>query len=340
MSMRQIVRYTPQQLFFVVALCAFLGFGLMGCALQAPPKVYRVGIVSGIPAFDPIADGFKSKMAELGYVEGKNISYDFQSTMADASREQQIIKKFVDDKVDLIFALPTEPAVAAKAATQGTNIPVVFAMSNLEGVDLVNSVREPGGNITGARYPGPDLAIKRLELLQELAPQAKRVGIIYNSNYPANASARQALLEAIPSMGVTLVDMPITSVEEIQTELEKRAKANDVGMDAILIMPDNLTQSPPGWALVTKFAADHKLPIAGSAGFEADSGAIFSYIPDNIKTGALVAPLADKILKGTPAGTIPVVTPESELRINYRVAQALGLTVPDGIMKLATEIIR
>lgn len=311
---------------------------VLGCA--PAPKLYHVGIVAGIPAFDTMADGFKSKMTELGYVEGKNISYDFQETFADPTKEQQIVKKFVADKVDMIFAFPTEPALAAKMATQGTNIPVVFASANIEGVDLVQSVRQPGGNITGARYPGPDLAVKRLELLHEMAPAAKRICIIYNVNYPANKSAHEVLVPAAASLGITLVDIPVTSMEQMQAEFEARAKADDVGMDAILIMPDDFTQSPPGWALVTKFAADHKLPIGGSAGFEADSGALFSYIPANIKTGELAAQLADKVFKGTPAGTIPVVTPESELRLNYKVAQALGLQISEGMLKLAVEVIR
>lgn len=340
MLTRWFLHNTRQPRRAAMAACIVLTLVLAGCGTSLQPKVYRVGIVSGVPAFDAIADGFKAGMAELGYVEGKDISYDFQASMADPAKEQEIVKKFVNEGVDLIFAFPTEPAVAAQVATKGTNIPVVFAMTTLEGINLVNNAREPGANVTGVRYPGPDLAVKRLELLLSMAPRAKRIGIIYNVNYPATVSAREALFKAIPSMGVTLVDMPITSIDGIRSELNQRANAGDVGMDAILIMPDNLSQSPPGWELISKFASDHALPVAGSAGFEADNGAVFSLIPDNVKTGALAAPLADKILKGTAAGTIPVVTPESELRINYKLTQALRLAVPEGLLKMAGEIIR
>lgn len=82
--------------------------------------------------------------------------------------------------MDLIFAFPTPSAIAAKAATQGTKIPVVFAMATLEGTDIVKSVREPGGNITGVRYPGPETLTKRLEILAEMAPRAKRVWHAFN----------------------------------------------------------------------------------------------------------------------------------------------------------------
>ncbi len=312
---------------------------LSGCGAPTP-KVYRIGILSGVDAFAAMADGFKAKMTELGYVEGKNVVYDMQKVNADPAAEKQALSKFVADKVDLIFAFPTESAVAAKAATQGTTIPLVFAFANLEGVDLVKSVREPGGNITGVRYPGPDLAVKRFEMLMQFAPQVKRLWITFDANYPATKSALEVLRPATSAAGVTLVEVPVASVADIQADLEARAKSGDIGMDAILIMPEVISQSPDGWAVISKFAAEHKVPIAGSAGFEADQGAIFSYIPDNVETGKLAASLADKVLKGTPIGTIPVVTPESYLRINYKTAQQLGLTVPEGLLKQASEVIR
>lgn len=313
---------------------------LSGCRGTQKPKVYRVGILSGVDAFASIADGFKAGMTELGYIEGENIVYDLQKVNADPVKEQQILEKFVADKVDLMFVFPTDSAVAAKAATQGTNIPVVFAFANLEGVNLVENVRQPGGNITGVRYPGPDLAVKRFEFLRELMPQLKRLWITFDANYPATQSALDALRPAALSAGVTLVEVPVTSVADIQADLQARAQLSDIGMDAILIMPEVLSQSPDGWAVISQFAMEHKVPIAGSAGFEADSGAVFSYIPDNVETGRLAAPLADKILKGTPAGSIPVVTPESRLRLNYKLAQALGLTVTEALLRQASEVIR
>ena len=102
---------------------------LSGCGAVQPAKVYRVGILSGLGAFAPVVDGFKSKMAASGYVEGKNITYDVQSTEVDTAAYKSITKKFVDEKVDLIVAFPTEAALEAKAAAQGTNIPVLFVMS-------------------------------------------------------------------------------------------------------------------------------------------------------------------------------------------------------------------
>ncbi len=129
-----------------------------GCSSQ--PRVYHIGILSGLDFFADSVTGFKARLAELGYVEGQNIVYDLHKTNEEPVAEQKILKQFVDDKVDLIFVFPTEPALEAKAAAQGTNIPVLFANANIEGVDLVDNVREPGGNITGVRYPGPDLTVR------------------------------------------------------------------------------------------------------------------------------------------------------------------------------------
>jgi len=99
----------------------------------------------GLEGFAQVGDGFKKGMAELGYREGKDIVYDFQRLDDDPEGEKRIAKQFVQDKVDLIFSFPTGPSMAAKAATQGRGIPVVFAVAGTEENDLVESVRRPGG---------------------------------------------------------------------------------------------------------------------------------------------------------------------------------------------------
>lgn len=319
----------------LIAVCIFVS----GCAKKTE-KVYRVGIISGAEIFVNIADGFKAKMTELGYVEGKNIIYDLQKLNVDREREKQVVKKFVDDQVDLILAFPTEPTLAAKAATSGTKIPVVFAMAGIEETSLVASVSHPGGNITGVRFPGTELTVTRLDILRELVPKAKRIYLIYDRNYPTAVSALRQLHLAASPLGIKLVEDPVNNLEELQDALRKRAAAKDIGIDAILIMPEVLTQSPDGFAAIIKFAKTHKVPIGGSVNYTADIGAMFSFVPDNFEMGSQAAALADKIFKGTPAGTIMVVTPESYLRLNYKVIQELGLTIPEGLLNRAKDIIR
>ena len=319
-------------------ICFFLLL-LGGCG-EIKPKAYRVGILSGADPFANIADGFKAKMAELGYIEGKGIVYDMQKTNSDPAAEQGILNKFVADKVNLIFAFPTETAVAAKAAAQGTNIPVVFAMAGIEGNNLVDNLRRPGGNITGVRFPNPELTAKRFEFLHELVPSAKLVYLIYDPNYPTAPFALEALRPAAASLGITLVEDRVANVEEYKLALEKRSLLDDVGIDAILLMPDFLNHSPDGFGALLKFANEHKIPIGGGMDFTADLGAMFSFVPSNVNQGELAAILADKIFKGIPAGTLPVVTPEARLRLNYKVIKDLGLLAPEGLLNRANEIIR
>ena len=315
-----------------------IGLLLSGC--NSKPKVYRVGILSGSDAFSAMGNGFKEKMTELGYVEGQNIVYDFQKLNADPPGYQRVTKKFVADKVNMIFAFPTEPALAAKTATQGTNIPVVFAHAGLEGTSLVKSVRETGGNLTGTRFPGPDLIVKRFEFLLALKPNVKQLYIPYDKNYPLCAPALNALRPYARSKRVTLVELPVTSVKELQADLQARNKSADVGMDAILLLPELLMQSPDGWATISTFAKEHKLPLVGSSDKTIQSGSILTYNVNPLESGGIAATIADKILKGTPAGTIPVVTPEAHLKFNYKLARKLGLKVPEGLLCIATEIIR
>ncbi len=174
---------TIWSLFVGVVVIAML---LSGCSPAQEAKVYRVGILSGFEFFYPAVDGFKAKMTELGYVEGENIVYDVQTAPVDIEAYRSIAEKFVDDQVDLIFVFPTEASMEVKAATQGTNIPVIFdlAFTDVEGINLIDSIREPGGNITGVRFPSAEIAGKRLQILLELVPDAKQVFVPYFEGYP------------------------------------------------------------------------------------------------------------------------------------------------------------
>jgi len=337
MEFRKKLKYGQQVV--IIALLIVGGLLLSGCRAEKP-KVYRVGILSGLDYMANAADGFKAGMAELGYVEGQNIVYDHQKTNFDMATYKSILQKFVTDEVDLIFVFPTEASLEAKAATQGTNIPVLFSIANIEDTGLVNSVREPGGNITGVRYPGPDIALKRFEIMRELAPQAKRMWIPYQQGYPIVASQLEVLRPAAVAAGVTLIEAPADNAAELEADLQARAQSADLGLDAILFIAEPLAVTPDAFAVMAKFAAEHNIPIGGALMEVEGYGSVFGLNIDPVNVGKQAAPLADKILKGTPAGTIPVVSAESYLQINYKLAQELGLTVSEGLLSQAAEIIR
>jgi putative ABC transport system substrate-binding protein len=327
-------QYSMVVLILLVVVCVFLS-----CCGEKE-KVYSIGILAGERAFLAITDGFKEGMAELGYREGENIIYDVRESNEAHSEEQKIVEKFIEDKVDLIFVFPTEAALIAKAVAHGTGIPVVFGIGAIEETGLIDNVRAPGGNITGVRFPGPELLLKGLENLLEIAPNTKRIWMILDAGYPANIAIMKVLRPAAFSKGLTLVETKISSLEDLKAVLAKRDELTDIGIDAIKMAPGVITISPDGFAMISKFAAKHKVPIEGGARFAVGQGAVVTGMPDIVDMGKLAASMVDKIFKGTPAGTIPVVTPKIRLRINYKVARELGLTVPEGLLSRADEIIR
>jgi putative ABC transport system substrate-binding protein len=301
-------------------------------------EIYHVGILSGLDYVAEMSDGFKSKMAELGYFEGENIVYDLQKTNFDITAYQNILKKFIKNKVDLIFVFPTEASLEAKTATQETNIPVLFSFANIEDVNLIENIRHPGGNITGVRYPGPDLAVKRFEVMKELVPRAKQILIPYQRDYPIVASQLKVLSPVAKAANITLIELPADNAAELQNLLEKYISSG-INFDAIMALAEPLFVTPDAFTVIAKFAYKYKIPFGGAYMMIDNYGSIFGVNINIFETGKQAAILADKILKGTPAGTIPVISSESFFQINYNVAQELDVIVPEGLLNTADEII-
>jgi putative ABC transport system substrate-binding protein len=271
----------------------------------------------------------------LGYVEGQNIVYDIRKTDFDVAAYQCILQKFVADEVDLIFVFPTEASLEAKTTTQGTDIPVIFALANIEDTGLVDSVHQPGGNITGVSYPGVDTVLKRFKIMRELAPEAKQICLPYQRGYGNVAHQLEILYPAAEAAGVTLIEAPPANAAELEADLQARAQADDVDIDAILFLVESLALTPDAFAVMGKLAAEHKIPIGGVIVIMGDYGSVFEANVDPANDGEQAIRLAGIIFTG-----VPVVTPMEYLRINYKQAQELGLTVPEGLLSLATEVIR
>lgn len=322
------------RIFMVLVLFVFVGILFSGCGGK---KVYRVGILSGIEYMAVVGEGFKEKMTELGYIEGENITYDLQTPVNYMEDIDRISKQFVEDKVDLIFCYPTEAALGAKKATEGTDIPVIFAVTNIEGSDLINSIREPGGNITGVRYPGPDLALKRFDIMQQLAPQAKTYWLPYHPDLPVCYPQLEALRPVAERAGIKIIESPLRDAKEVEAFLKQRAKKPD--FDALFCIAEILTIQPDAFLVMNKYTTKHKIPMGGVL-MEVDGySSVFGVNVKDAEAGTNGAILADKVLKGTKAGTIPVISSESYFEINYREAQKLGLECSEGLLVQADRVI-
>ena len=240
----------------------------------------------------------------------------------------------------MIFAFPTEAALEAKAATQGTNIPVVFDYGSIEGMGLVDSVRNPGGNITGVRYPSPDIALKRFEIMLELLPGAKQVLVPYQKGYPNVPPQLEALRPAAQAAGVKLIEVPAENVADLKAQLQALAPTADNKYDAFLFLAEPLAVTVEPFTVIGKFATEYKIPMGGVLMSAGGYDSIYGVNVEGVSAGKLAAPLLDKVFKGIAVGTIPVFTPEFDISINYKVAQAQGITVPQSLLQQAKEIIR
>jgi putative tryptophan/tyrosine transport system substrate-binding protein len=321
----------------IVVIIAGICYFAFSDSINKKPTVFRVGILSGLSYFADVPVGFKEKMAELGYVDGKNISYDLREMNFDVTAFKEVVSKFINDKVDLILVFPTEPAVEAKTLTSGTGIPVVFVGANVEDVNLIKSVREPGENMTGVRWTGSDVALLRFETMHEIVPQAKRFLVPYQRGVPIVKGQLEAIRSVAEKYGVTIKEVPADN----PAELEKNLNAITIdSKDAILLILEPLTPSTEGFTVVDKFATQHKISLGGTYIPSTKYQTLFGINPSNIEIGKQAAVLADKILEGTSAGILPVSSAELRLTINYKVIQKMGLSVSESLLNRADEIIR
>lgn len=314
---------------------------IVGCTGGSEPEVYQVGILSGLEFVSAdIIQGFKEGMAELGYVEGENVVYDIQRTDFDMDAYRSILQQFVSDGVDLILTFPTEATMEAKTATEGTNIPVVFTFALIDDLGIVNSIREPGGNITGVRYPGPDVALRRFEIMRELVPDATHILVPYQRGYPIVQPQLDILYPAAEAAGVTLIEAPADNGAELEAILQEYAASGDVTIDAILAPVEPLTVSPDGYGAVAGFAAEYQIPFGGVYVAEGDYRPVFGVNVDLVASGKQAAPVVDKVFQGIAPGTIPVASAETYFELDYKMVQQLGLDVPEGLLVLADKVYR
>lgn len=323
----------------LLLMTLMIGLFVSSCGAEGT-KTYRVGVLIGLPFLADVETSFKDGMAELGYVEGENITYDVQTTGFDITAYQNIIQQFVEDEVDLILVCPTEASIEARTITEGTDIPVVFTYALIEGMGIVDSVQEPGGNVTGVRYPGPDLATLRYEILRDIVPDLKSIVIPYQAGYPIVQPQLDALTPVAEADGVTIIEVPANNAEELAAYLNGLSDADAENISAFLLLAEPLATLPDVFAVLADFAEGRQIPIAGFY-TETDSYAsIFGVTVTPAVSGELAAPLADKIFQGIEPGTIPVVSADSYIEVSYTMIQQLGLVAPDTLLAIADQVYR
>lgn len=330
MEFHRKLKYGQKEL--IIALLIVASLVLTACGTPQTQS-FTIGVINLTPALNPTFDGFKAEMTELGYVEGENITYIYEGPTGSIEALTPAIQDLIAQDIDLILALSTPATLQAKQAVAGTDIPVVFAPVN-EPVQagVVDSLRNPGGNLTGIRVGG--FVPKELEWLLAIAPDTKRLFVLHNPDDDSAVQGLGALKVAAGTLDVEIVVGEARGSDEVIAGIETIPE----DVDAIFLLPDNLVVGH-----IDDFAAvalERDLPLSSVAYPQAEAGALMSYGPDFFQLGKQVARLADKVLQGTAPADLPVETAEFFLSINLQTAQAIDLDVPDDILRQADNIIR
>lgn len=300
----------------------------------SPPK--RIGVV--LLAFNQDSEegkAFRRGLLDAKIVDGRDVEIEWREAAGNIDRLPEFLTDLTKRKVDVIVVESTVAALAAKRAT--TTIPVVMAfVADPVGSGIVQSLARPGGNITGLSNMTMELGVKRLQLLKDTVPQAKRIGVLWNPDTPWHQRAVERLLAAAPQMAVQLEVLPVQTSAELVPTFTKFMQAK---IDALLIVDSPFfgVQGGQIFDLVEK----NRLPTASVGLRHRKQGALLTFGPDTRDLFHRAAGMVAKILKGAKPADLPVEQPTKfELVINLKTAKALGLTIPETILMRADEVIK
>jgi putative tryptophan/tyrosine transport system substrate-binding protein len=306
---------------------------------QQGERARRIGVMMQFTASDPEGQrrsaAFTQRLRELGWADGRNAHIDFRWPGGDIEQIQIFAKELVNLGPDVIVAGGAPAAAAAKQAT--SKIPTVFlSVSDPVGQSLVESLAKPGGNVTGFTSFEFSMCGKWLEILQEIAPSARRAALVFNPGTITVTSLYLNALEAFaPTFNVKITTNPIhddTEIERAMISLELE------GNSSLIFLPDQFTSSHR--KSIIDLAARHRLPAIYSFSYFARDGGLVSYGVDTTDMFRQAAVYVDKILQGTNPRDLPVQQPiKFELIINLKTAKALDLTVPQSLLATADEVI-
>ena len=279
---------------------------------------------------EPILGQFRAALAHLGYKEGSMLELDVRVAEGSEARLATMADELVAARVDIIVAVTTPAALAAKAATG--SIPIVMAAAaDPVGSGLVASLARPGGNITGVSGATAELGGKILGLFREAIPAMQRVGVLANAADPFHIRLIKQIEMANRSVNVDLRVYKVAKPEELAATFDLLSAA---GIEAAIVQP-----TLP-WRDVIAQAEAHRVPTASPLRGYAEAGGLFSYNGKSADLIALAAGQVDRILQGVRPADMPVQQPSRfELMINLRTAMALGLTLPVGFIAQADEVI-
>lgn len=339
------MRLAQQATVVRTVLAAALALALLVAPLpagaQPAEKVFRIGYLSiGSPPGTPGTytrplDGFRQQLRELGWVEGRNIVIEYRFADGRPGRLPGLAEELTRLKVDLITAAPTPAALAAKKAT--STIPIVgLSLTEPVAVGLVASLARPGGNVTGVAYAfGTEIFGKQLELLRDVVPKLRRVGVIADSGgSPAFPHMLDAMKAAARSLGLELQIAEVREASEFDGAFSAIVKER---AGALLVTGPLFFLHR---ARLAELAVKHRLPSMSTQEQWVDAGGLMSYGPNFVDLYRRGAVYVDRVLRGAKPGDLPIEQPTNlALVLNLKTAKRLGITVPPALRERANQVI-
>lgn len=318
--------------------------GILGAAAwptAAPAQPQRIPVIGFVGFATSEVDAatlvpFRKAMADLGYVEGRSVIIDAQSTGGDIGRGLALIDGLIARPVDVL--LSPGPA-AARAIVQKTKIPVVaVALPAVQSdPDLFQSLARPGGSLTGFAAFGEEMSAKRIQMLREVVPGLKRLGVMNNATDPTFSAWGAQTMQEARMAGIEPVRLGLATASPAAVAEQFKVLA-DAGGTAVIVIRDYMTAAMQNE--ICRIGAEMKVAVIGQQREFARAGALLSYGADIGDLFRRAAGYVDLILKGQKPAEMPIQLPTKfELIVNLKTAHALGLTIPPTILVLTDEVI-
>jgi putative ABC transport system substrate-binding protein len=303
-------------------------------AQQPIGKIRHLGVLLPGPPTSSLGNATRDRLRELGYTEGRDVILETRWAEGKLERLTELAAELASLKVDAIITFSTPAAIAARKAT--VTIPIIFVnVGDPVGAGVVPSLARPGGNATGISLLATELSAKRLEILQEIAPNTSRVAMLWNDTNTGMVLRAREAQEAAAKLGLTIQSVGVHDLIDFDSAF---ATIESGRTNALLTLVDPFTRQHR--KRIVEFAAQRRLPAMYEVREFVESGGLICYGPSLFVIERRVAEYVDKILKGAKPADLPVEQPTRfEMLINMTTAKTLGLTIPQSVMLRADEVI-
>jgi len=315
---------------------------------QQPRKNFRIGVLDSSTAsgISVLLDAFRQELNRFGWIEGKNLTFEYRFAEQKSERLPELAAELVRLKVDLIIVTGASGAIAAKDTT--TTIPIVMtSAADPVGAGLVANLARPGGNVTGFTALSVELNTKRLEMLKNAVPKLDRVGLLLSRGGAAPALSRAAAATGtLQQNELKTAALALNlKIDEIETEVSAAGLENAFQTAKLkqvkAIMTTANRQFFAERKRIVELATKYRLPAIYFQKEFVDEGGLMSYGTDYVELFRRSAQYADKILKGTKPGDLPVQqATKVEFIINLKEAKKIGLTIPPNVLARADKVIK